>query len=206
MIATRVVNGSFYLWSYLPHLPPLVPGVFGATLSQHPLNFRINTSWSVRSTIFALSRLTGWSQYNESVFFRWYNLNLNLNHQKDIQKEIASWYLVVPGSAQVDWCWLEPPDHAHGLPPGPAPLDALQSVAAATEAVAAALSWAAGGKGSEESAGVTWPKRDRCVFIYILSYIYIYITLLRVIPTMAFQGILRHKFWHVVLHIFWHFT
>ena len=92
-------------------------------------------------------------------FFRWYNLNLNLNHQKDIQKEIASWYLVVRGSAQVDWCWLEPPDHAHGLPPGPAPLDALQSVAAATEAVAAALSWAAGGKGSEESAGVTWPKR-----------------------------------------------
>ena len=42
------------------------------------------------------------------------------------------------------------------------------------QAVAAALSWAAGGKGSEESAGVTWPKRDRCVFIYILSYIYIY--------------------------------
>ena len=138
-------------------------------------------------------------------FFRWYNLNLNLNHQKDIQKEIASWYLVVPGSAQVDWCWLEPPDHAHGLPPGPAPLDALQSVAAATEAVAAALSWAAGGKGSEESAGVTWPKRDRCV-LYIYIIIYIYITLLRVIPTMAFQGILRHKFWHVVLHIFWHFT
>ena len=199
--------------------------------------------------MFALSRLTGWSQYNESVVFSDGTISISTSTTKKTAKKKWVWNVWINtyentifngmniqlnqlfwgslgtrvlthpqiASAQVDWCWLEPPDHAHGLPPGPAPLGALQSVAAATEAVAAALSWAAGGKGSEESAGVTWPKRDRYVYIYVYIYIYykyIYIYYFTSSDPhngisrhiKAYQGILRHKFWHVVLHIFWHFT